>query len=44
MIWAEESDTKVEQVEQLLPLIRFPLMTQQELQVHQSSCCVTNHL
>ena len=44
MIWVEESDSKIDEVEQLLPLIRFPLMTQQELQVHQSSCPVTNHL
>ncbi|DBB07891.1 TPA: hypothetical protein ACH3X3_009285 [Trebouxia sp. C0006] len=33
MIWVEESDSKIDEVEQLLPLIRFPLMTQQELQV-----------
>ena len=44
MIWVDESDSKVDEVEQLLPLIRFPLMTQQELQVHQCSCPVTNHL
>ncbi len=42
MIWVEEFDSKINEVEQLLPLIRFPLMTQQELQVHQSSCPVTN--
>ena len=42
MIWAEESDKKIEEVEQLLPLIRFPLMTQQELQVYNYSCTSTN--
>lgn len=38
MIWAGESDKKIDDVEQLLPLIRFPLMTQQELQVYNYSC------
>ena len=42
MIWAEESDKKIEEVEQLLPLIRFPLMTQQELQVYNYSCTSTH--
>ena len=42
MIWAEQSDKKIDEVEQLLPLIRFPLMTQQELQVYNYSCTSTH--
>lgn len=33
MTWAEGVGRNFDEVEQLLPLIRFPLMTQQELQV-----------
>ena len=31
-VWGEEAGRTLQQVEQLLPLIRFPLMTWQELQ------------
>lgn len=41
MIWAGESDKRIDEAEQLLPLIRFPLMTQQELQVYNYSCTFT---
>ncbi len=33
MTWADDTDRDCDEVEQLLPFIRFPLMTQQELQV-----------
>ena len=37
MTWAQQPDRNFGEVEQLLPLIRFPLMTQQELQVSPAS-------
>ena len=33
MTWAEQSGRSMQEVEHLLPLIRYPFMTQQELQV-----------
>ena len=33
MTWGQQPDRSFDEVEQLLPLIRFPLMSQQELQV-----------
>lgn len=35
-VWGEEAGRTLQQVEQLLPLIRFPLMTWQELQARLS--------
>lgn len=38
MTWAQQPDRSFDEVEPLLPLIRFPLMSQQELQVSSSPC------
>ena len=37
MTWAQQPDRNFDEVEQLLPLIRYPLMTHQELQVSPAS-------
>ena len=39
MIWAEAPGRSMQEVEQLLPLIRYPFMTQQELQVGAALYC-----
>lgn len=47
MAWADQPDRCFDEVEQLLPLIRFPLMTHQELQVSQPClvlCFLLSHL